>query len=153
MAKKDDNIEVPARGYDTQDVKAQQEAERGKRRKRHWGLKAFLYLILLPVAVLAAWTWVALNFSYSRGQRVGYAQKLSEKGWLCRTWEGELAMSNVPGSMPEKFYFSVRSDSIARVIQSKEGSRVALEYEQHRGIPFSCFGETQYFVTGVVDAK
>jgi hypothetical protein len=152
MAKNDDNIEVPARGYDTQDVKAQQQAERG-RKKRHWGLKLFLYLILLPAVVVAAWTWVALSFSYSRGQRVGYVQKLSDKGWLCRTWEGELAMSNVPGSMPEKFYFSVRDDAIAKQIEAKEGSRVALSYEQHRGVPTTCFGETQYWVTGVTDAK
>ena len=97
MAKKDsDNIEVPPRGYDTQDVKAQQAAERG-RRKRHWGLKAFLYLILLPVAVVAAWTWAALNYTYSSGDRTGYVQKLSKKGWICRTWEGEMALSNVPG--------------------------------------------------------
>lgn len=143
-----DNIEYPQRGYDTKDVKAL-EAEQRPPRKRRWALKAFLYVILLPIAVVAAWTWGALHYAYSRGDRVGYAQKLSKKGWVCPTWEGELAMSNVPGQMPEKFEFSVRDDAVAKQIQALDGRRVALSYEQHRGVPLSCFGETQYFVTQV----
>ena len=149
---KNDNIEFPARGYDTQDVKAQQEAERG-RKKRRWGLKIFLYLILLPAVVIAAWTWVALSFTYSRGDRTGYVQKLSKKGWVCPTWEGEMALSNVPGQMPEKFYFSIRDDAVAQQVQRVEGERVSLMYEQHRFVPCSCFGETEYFVTGVRGAR
>jgi hypothetical protein len=142
-----DNIEYPQRGYDTKDVKALEAEQRP--RKRRWALKAFLYLILLPIAVVAVWTWSALSYSYSRGERVGYTQKLSEKGWICPTWEGELAMSNAPGQIPEKFEFSVRDDAVARQIQALDGRRVALSYEQHRGVPFSCFGETQYFATSV----
>ena len=142
-----DNIEYPQRGYDTKDVKAL-EAER-KPRKRRWALKAFLYLIVLPIAVVAAWTWAALSYTYSRGDRVGYAQKLSKKGWVCPTWEGELAMSNVPGQIPEKFDFTVPDDAVAKQIQALDGRRVALSYEQHRGVPFSCFGETEYYVTAV----
>ena len=142
-----DNIEYPQRGYDTKDVKALEADQRP--RKRRWALKAFLYLILLPIAVVAAWTWAALSYTYSRGDRVGYAQKLSEKGWICPTWEGELAMSNVPGQIPEKFEFTVRDDAVARQIQALDGRRVAISYEQHRGVPFSCFGETQYFVSAV----
>ena len=143
-----DNIEYPQRGYDTKDVKAM-EGETRPRKKRRWGLKAFLYLILLPAAIVAAWTWAALSYAYSRGERVGYAQKLSEKGWICPTWEGGLAMSNVPGQMPEKFEFTVPDDEVAKQIQKLDGQRVAISYEQHRGVPFSCFGESQYFVTGV----
>jgi hypothetical protein len=143
-----DNIEYPQRGYDTQDVKTQQETER-KGRKRRWGLRLFLILVVLPVAALAAWTWAALGFTYSRGDRTGYVQKLSRKGWVCPTWEGEMAMSNVPGQMPEKFYFSIRDDAVAEQVQRVEGQRVALTYEQHRGVPSSCFGETEYFVTRV----
>jgi len=143
-----DDIEYPQRGYDTKDVKAM-ESDRGERKKRRWGLKALLYLVLLPVAAIAAWTWATLRYTYSRGERVGYAQKLSEKGWICPTWEGELAMSNVPGQMPEKFEFTVPDDAVAKQIQKLDGRRVAISYEQHRGVPFSCFGESQYFVTGV----
>ncbi|MFL5577871.1 MAG: hypothetical protein ACJ79S_18100 [Gemmatimonadaceae bacterium] len=143
-----DNIEYPQRGYDTQDVKTQQETTR-KGRKRRWGLKLFLYLVLLPVAVVAAWTWGALSFTYSRGDRTGYIQKLSKRGWVCPTWEGEMALSNVPGQMPEKFYFTIRDDDVAQQVQKVEGQRVSLMYEQHRGVPFSCFGDTEYYVSGV----
>jgi hypothetical protein len=76
-------------------------------------------------------------------------QKFSKKGWLCKTWEGEMQMSNIPGSAPILFQFSVRSDSVAQAIQAVAGQQVALIYEEHRGVPTDCFGETPYFVTGV----
>jgi hypothetical protein len=146
----DDPLEFPERGYNTQDVRAQK-AEEPKRKRRRWGLKAALYLLLIPALTVAAWTFAARSITYSRGERVGYVQKLSEKGWICRTWEGELAMSNVPGSMPEKFYFTVPAAPVAKQLQAFEGHRVAISYEEHRGIPFSCFGETGYYVTGARD--
>lgn len=142
----DDEIEQPPRGYTTADV-----AEQPKTKpRRRWKWKMILLLVLLsPALVLALWTWITLSYTYSTGERVGYVQKLSEKGWLCKTWEGELAMSNVPGQMPEKFNFTVRSDAVASRIQESGGQRVAIHYEQHKGIPLSCFGETQYFVDNV----
>ena len=106
-------------------------------------------VILVPVVIFTLWTWVTLGYSYSSGERAGYVQKLSKKGWLCKTWEGELAMANLPGTMPEIFRFTVRNDSIASVIDKDVGKRVSLGYEQHRGVPTSCFGETEYFVTRV----
>jgi hypothetical protein len=90
-----------------------------------------------------------MTYTYSRGERVGYAQKISEKGWVCKTWEGEIAIANVPGQLQEKFEFTVRDDRIAAEISRLEGQRVSLSYEQHRFVPFSCLGETEYFATGV----
>jgi hypothetical protein len=142
-----DDIEYPKRGYDTADVSALREGARQPRRRR-WGLIAFLALVVAPVALFALWTWITLSYVYSRGERVGYPLKLSEKGWLCKTWEGELQMIAIPGAVPETFRYSVRDDSLARAIQALEGGRVSLTYEQHRGVPTSCFGETEYFVTG-----
>ena len=139
-----DDIEYPKRGYNTEDITAQR-----PRRRRRWGLIALGLVVALPLALMALWTWITLSYSYSRGERVGYAQKISEKGWVCKTWEGELAISSVPGQLQEKFVFSVRDDSIAAAISRAEGQRVTLSYEQHRFVPFSCFGETEYFATGV----
>lgn len=116
-----------------------------KRRLWPWGVLAGV--ILLPVAILSIWAAITLNYTYSTGDRAGYIQKLSKKGWICKTWEGELAMANLPGTMPQIFAFSIRSDSIANIIQKNMGKRVSLEYEEHRGVPTKCFGETQYFVT------
>lgn len=107
-------------------------------------------VILLAAGAIAAYTWAALTWNYSEGDRVGYVQKLSKKGWLCKTWEGELAMVTMPGAIPEKFYFSIRSDAIAAQLNKTMGRRVSLKYKQHLGVPTSCFGETEYFVSEVV---
>jgi hypothetical protein len=88
-----------------------------------------------------------LHWTYSSGERAGFVQKFSHKGWLCKTWEGEIAMVNMPGAAQERFAFTVRDDSVANVITRLMGSRVALTYEQHRGVPGSCFGDTEYYVT------
>ena len=124
--------------------------EERKRHRRHrrwpWVLAA---VVISPIAVVALWTVIALNYTYSAGHRAGYVQKFSRKGWICKTWEGQLAMVNVPGAMQERWDFSVRNDSIARVISNSMGQRVSMDYDQHNGLPTSCFGETQYFVTGV----
>ncbi len=112
-------------------------------------LIGLLILILVPVVIAALWVWIALGYTYASGERAGYIQKISKKGWLCKTWEGELAMANLPGTMPQIFTFTVRNDSIAHVIEQNAGKQVSLTYQQHRGVPTSCFGETEYFVTGV----
>lgn len=104
---------------------------------------------LLVLVAFVLYTWLTLSFTYSSGERAGYMQKLSYKGWLCKTWEGELAMVNIPGTLTEKFYFSVRDDSLAKKLNSLVGKKVALEYEQHIGVPSSCFGETEYFIVAV----
>jgi hypothetical protein len=109
----------------------------------------FGIFIILPILVIALWTTIALSWSYSKGDRAGYIQKFSQKGWICKTWEGEIAMVNMPGQAQEKFAFSVRDDSIAREVTRHMGGRVAITYEEHPGIPLRCFGETDYFVTGV----
>lgn len=117
--------------------------------KSRLGLKLAGIFLLLPALLIAAWVFVALRWSYSDGDRAGYIQKFSQKGWLCKTWEGDIAMSTIPGSMPEHFLFTVHDDSVAHQISGLMGSRVSLHYQEHRGVPGSCFGDTRYFVTGV----
>jgi hypothetical protein len=106
-------------------------------------------VVLVPIVAFALYTWSALTWSYSTGERAGYVQKFSHKGWICKTWEGELAMVNIPGSLSEKFLFTVRNTKVADYINASLGKRVALTYEQHKGIPTTCFGETEYFITAV----
>jgi hypothetical protein len=119
-------------------------------RKEHHRIRTIILLIvLIPAVVIALWIWVALGYTYASGERAGYVQKISKKGWLCKTWEGELAMANLPGTMPQIFSFTVRSDSIANVLEQTIGKQVSVTYEQHRGLPTSCFGETEYFISRV----
>ncbi len=119
------------------------------RSSRIWILWTILFVIVLPVMGVSAWVWSALHVSYSTGERAGYVQKISRKGWVCKTWEGELAMVNLPGTAPQIFAFSVRDEAVARQLLDAAGQRVALMYDQHRGVPTHCFGETEYFITRV----
>lgn len=121
------------------------------RRARRWKWPMILLgaFFVVPIVIFALWTWIALSYSYSDGDRAGYVQKFSSKGWVCKTWEGELSMVNIPGAAQERWQFSVRDDSVAKQITAMMGNRVSLTYEEKRGIPTSCFGETDYFVTGV----
>jgi hypothetical protein len=109
--------------------------------------------LVLPLVVLlglvALYFWVAIKWSYSTGERAGWVQKLSKKGWVCKTWEGELALVSLPGSMPEKFAFTIWDDAVAAQVTKAMGKRVALHYEEKVGLPGSCFGETRHFITGV----
>jgi hypothetical protein len=109
-----------------------------------------LMFVLAGILVLfALYVYIALHWSYSEGERAGFLQKISYKGWVCKTWEGELSLVAIPGAAPEKFLFTVRDDEVAKLVNAAAGKRVTLNYEQHKGLPSSCFGETDYFVVGV----
>jgi hypothetical protein len=118
------------------------------KKRRRWKL----YLVLLaftPVVLFMLYTLIAYNWSYSSGDRSGILRKFSQKGWLCKTWEGELAMTTVPGVMPELWAFTVRDDEAAVKVNAALGRQVVLHYEEHRGLWNDCFGETDYFVDSV----
>ncbi len=104
-------------------------------------------VIVAAIVLFALYTAVVLHWSYSEGERAGYLQKLSRKGWLCKTWEGEILLSSMPGAIPERFAFTVRDPNVVKQLQAAMGQRVQLSYAQHVGLPTSCFGETGYFVT------
>lgn len=115
------------------------------------GLKRKTKLVLLgiflaPIALFVLYTWAALSWDFSDGERAGILQKFSEKGWICKTYEGELAMTSVPGVMPVLWAFSVRDDVVAQQLRDAIGKHIAVHYTEHKGIPTSCFGETSYFV-------
>ena len=109
--------------------------------------------LVLPLLVLlllvAAYFWLALSWSFSTGDRAGWVQKLSNKGWVCKTWEGELALVSLPGTTPEKFLFTIWDDAVAKEVTRAMGKRVTLHYEEKVGLPGSCFGDTRYYVTAV----
>lgn len=112
---------------------------------------SFILLAVLAaaVAIFAVYAWITLNLSYSEGERAGFLQKFSRKGWICKTWEGEILLTSMPGAIPERFEFSVRDDLVAQQLMAAMGKRVNLTYAQHKGVPSACFGETEYFVEKV----
>jgi len=117
--------------------------------REHKLVTTLVLLIVTPILVFVLWTFAALQYVYSSGERAGYLQKISKRGWIWKTWEGDLQLTAQPGVAPEMFAFSTRSDSIAAELNKLAGQRVVLDYEQHKGIPGTCFGDTEYFVVGV----
>lgn len=112
-------------------------------------VKVVLLMVAGAAVLCAGYVMIALNWSYSKGERVGYIQKFSEKGWICKTWEGELQMLPVPGALPEKFLFSVRDKAVVGKFNSSIGKKVSVSYEQHKGVPTNCFGESEYYAVEV----
>jgi hypothetical protein len=114
-------------------------------------VRVFAIFIGGVVALFALYLYIALNWSYSTGERAGFLQKVSNKGWICKTWEGELSLVAMPGAAPEKFLFTVRDEAVAQKLTAAAGKRVTLNYEQHKGLPTTCFGDTDYFVVGITE--
>jgi hypothetical protein len=109
-------------------------------------IKVLVIILVVVIAGLAGYSWLSLHWAYSTGERAGFVQKLSKKGWFCKTWEGEMAMVTMPGTVSEKFYFTVPQDDVAAKINASLGKRVAVHFQQHKWLPSSCFGDTEYFV-------
>lgn len=109
----------------------------------------FILLLLVPAGLAALYTWASLSWVYSSGERAGYVQKLSQKGWICKTYEGELILVSMPGTQAEKFFFTVRDENVAKKINATVGDRVRLIYEEHKGVPTTCFGETSFYIKDV----
>lgn len=113
----------------------------GRRRFGKIGLILLAVLILAPIL----WTWFSLSWAYSEGERAGVLQKFSKKGWICKTYEGELALYIVGGVAPQIWYFSTRDEDLARELSQAVGQQIRLHYTEHRGVPTNCFAETSHF--------
>src|SRR4029453_4166764 len=111
---------------------------------------AILWLIPVALVVIAAlWIWLMMMWNYSSGERAGWVQKFSRKGWICKTWEGEIALVTMPGTAQEKFLFTVWDDDVAAKINAAMGKRTSLHYGEKVGLPGSWFGDTRHWVNGV----
>ena len=115
--------------------------------------RTLVFILVGAIALFALYIYIALNWSYSTGERAGFLQKVSNKGWICKTWEGELSLVAMPGAAPEKFLFTVRDEAVAQKVSAAAGKRVTLNYEQHKGLPTTCFGDTDYFVVGLTEIE
>jgi hypothetical protein len=122
---------------------------KAKTEGRKWLLRLGIGGVLLAVIGVTLYSLFTLHYAYSKGERVGFVQKLSKRGWICKTNEGDLAMVNMAGQQAQMFSFTVPDDKVAQEIESYAGHRLMLEYEEHRGLPSSCFGDTPYFVVAV----
>jgi hypothetical protein len=116
----------------------------GVERRGRFG-RLLVILLVLVLVIGALWTWFSLSWAYSEGERAGILQKFSKKGWICKTYEGELALYVVGGVAPQLWYFSARDDKVAEQLAGAVGSHVRIHYTEHRGVPTSCFADTANF--------
>jgi hypothetical protein len=123
-------------------------AEFDSRRSRRWLTRLVIWTLVLAIVLGGTWTWFSLNWSYSEGERAGILQKFSRKGWLCKTYEGELALYIVGGVAPQIWHFSTRDPTLAAELSKNVGQDMRLQYSEHRGVPTNCFAETPYFASG-----
>jgi hypothetical protein len=122
------------------------------RRGRRVG-RTLLLVLVLAALLVGLWTWFSLSFAYSDGERAGVLQKFSSKGWVCKTYEGELAQYVVGGVAPQIWYFSTRDEKLAKQLSAAVGEQIRLHYTEHRGVPTACFAETPYFAEGFTLVK
>jgi hypothetical protein len=115
------------------------------RRPRRWFARILVGVVLLALLLGGVWTWFTLSWSYSEGERAGILQKFSRKGWLCKTYEGELALYVVGGVAPQIWTFSTRDAELAKQLSANVGRQMRVHYAEHRGVPGNCFAETPYF--------
>lgn len=122
-----------------------------RHKRRHLWLRIGLPVLLALVVASALYVWATLGYVYSTAQHTGYVTQLAREGWLCKTWEGKLAVTPVPGAGPsrEMFAFTIRNDSLAHALEAAAGKQVTLTYAHHKGVPTSCFGETEDYVESV----
>ena len=99
--------------------------------------------------IFAGYVWLALSIPYTDGERAGYVQHIAQRGRVCKTWEGEAQLISAPGTVAEKFAFTVRDGAVAQQLAGAVGQRVLMRYTQHKGVPGSCFGDTEYVVENV----
>lgn len=116
-------------------------------RTRKWPI--ILALLVVPFVLFSLYLGLMLSWSYSDGDRAGVLQKFSRRGWFCKTFEGELAMTTAPGVAPTIWDFSARDGTIIPKLKAAIGKRVVVHYTEHRGIPTACFGQTSYFADSV----
>ena len=113
-------------------------------------MKIILGIIAVLLVGAVAVIFAGLDVAYSEGQRAGYVQMLSRGAVsMCKNWEGQMTLVSAPGTMADKFQFTVSSESVASKIKATLGQPVALHYRQHKLPRGLCFGDSQYLVTDV----
>lgn len=90
--------------------------------------------------------WAAVQ--YSDGERTGLVNKISHKGLICQTWEGQMLVGNGNNVDPEEYFFTVKDDAVVKQVQDAQGKIATLHYKQY-ALSSNCWGDTSYEVVGV----
>ena len=120
--------------------------------KSKFGFRKWIIILIVVLVVINVIVLFIFNFTYSEGNRAGVLMKFSKKGYVFKTYEGELnigGVGNVSGTaqMNQVWLFSVRNQATADSLMTMEGKKVSLHYRQVlKNMWWD--GETSYFVDG-----
>jgi hypothetical protein len=120
-------------------------------------MKYFARFVLIATVVIALVVLVLTNYNYSEGTRAGFVIKVSKKGMIFKTWEGQLNLQSFGAahrydSFVEVFDFSIPKGDTALYRQLREvsltGERINMDYtEKLIKLPWN--GDTKYFITKI----
>ena len=112
------------------------------------GFKRILWTTLLLLLLIGAFMsyWFFYN-PYSEGERKGTLIKISKKGNVFKTYEGEMWLSCRQTVNAEKFLFSIGNEMVADSLIKLQDECVQLKYKEfRRTLPWR--GESRYIITG-----
>ncbi|HMP14723.1 MAG TPA: hypothetical protein PKD70_12645 [Saprospiraceae bacterium] len=121
-------------------------------KRKTWRITKRILLIMLSLGIIigAVLFWFNYAWTYSDGTRAGTLIKVSNKGYIFKTYEGQLNtggfQTNPQGSVISNIWeFSVTKKDIYQQLQRYEGKEAILFYKQYRrALPWQ--GKTTYFV-------
>ncbi|HHM21630.1 MAG TPA: hypothetical protein ENJ20_06360 [Bacteroidetes bacterium] len=106
---------------------------------------------LITIGIIGFFLWA--NYTYSEGTRSGNLIKISKKGYIFKTYEGQLKLGgidlqNEEEGLSDTWSFSVKNINIVRQLEKLQGEKVILRYKEiNKAMPWQ--GDTNYFVTDV----
>jgi hypothetical protein len=123
-------------------------------------MRKFLTYLFVAFVLFIVLGFFISKSAYSEGDRAGTISKFSHKGFVFKTYEGELNEGGFSGNtgnmVPRIWLFSVDSDKTEVLTKLKDaltnGKRVSLHYEE-RYVRFFWTGDTKYFLTDIQVAK
>ena len=112
--------------------------------------RTILSIFLISLLIIALTMWIC-SWSYSEGTRSGNLIKVSTKGVVFKSFEGELNLGGVrmqDGLEGNIWSFTILNDDTAEDVKGFEGKRVKVYYkERYKTMPWQ--GDTNYIVTDI----
>jgi hypothetical protein len=109
--------------------------------------KIIIYFVLAATLLIASYMSFVYYATYSEGIRSGELIKISSKGVLFKTWEGEISQG-ISGAQIFKFSVLDKDEKVIQDLKDFQGQYVKVTYiERYRTFPW--WGDTNYYVTEV----
>lgn len=109
--------------------------------------KIGIYFVIVVVVMTALFFTIAYYASYSDGDRTGELIKFSRKGYVFKTWEGEISQG-IAGAQIFKFSVLDNDEEVIETLKKYQGQYIKVTYVE-RYTTFPWWGDTNYYITAV----